>query len=287
MLSGVPNFVYTIGYTNASWTLKADLVCDVRRAAAGPPGRSAAPAASYRCGTRSVGERPFMDFTSGYVLRALDRLPRQGDRAPWMLKQNYLTDLRTIRRGPDRRRGADRLARGPHRMRGLTRRRVVPRRPLARRCTMGFDDKAKNKGEDLKGGQGGRGAVTGDETSRTRARATRPSPPAQAGRREASRTPPATSRTASRSSRCRHDWCTGRPFPAPARHCVPSCALRPPRAPARQPGAPTRDRRVTQQSARGCERWGPVSYAGKAARPVLPRACSPAPSPDRTSPFLW
>ena len=46
-----------------------------------------------------VAEIPFMDFQSGYVLRALDRLPKQGDRAPWRLKQNYLTDVRTIRRG--------------------------------------------------------------------------------------------------------------------------------------------------------------------------------------------
>ncbi|MGZ6892311.1 MAG: hypothetical protein ACXVGM_19960, partial [Oryzihumus sp.] len=46
-----------------------------------------------------VGELPLMDFSSGYILRALDGLPVQGDRAPWLLKQNYLTDLRTIRRG--------------------------------------------------------------------------------------------------------------------------------------------------------------------------------------------
>ena len=51
------------------------------------------PSDRYRCAA------PFMDFQSGYVLRALDRLPKQGDRTPWRLKQNYLTDLRTIRRG--------------------------------------------------------------------------------------------------------------------------------------------------------------------------------------------
>jgi monooxygenase len=98
MLSGVPNFVYTVGYTNASWTLKADLVSDyvvrllqhLDRTGA----RSVVPVREP-----DVGERPFMDFTSGYVLRALDMMPRQGDRAPWRLKQNYLTDLRMIRRG--------------------------------------------------------------------------------------------------------------------------------------------------------------------------------------------
>jgi monooxygenase len=98
MLSGVPNFVYTIGYTNASWTLKADLVSTyvvrllehLDRTGA----RSAVPLRQA-----GVAELPFMDFRSGYVLRALDRLPKQGDRPPWRLKQNYLTDLRTIKRG--------------------------------------------------------------------------------------------------------------------------------------------------------------------------------------------
>jgi monooxygenase len=40
-----------------------------------------------------------MDFTPGYVLRALDYLPKSGHVAPWRLKQNYLLDLRLIRRG--------------------------------------------------------------------------------------------------------------------------------------------------------------------------------------------
>ena len=98
MLSGVPNFVFTVGYTNASWTLKADLVSEyvvrLLRHLDEIGARSVVPVREP-----DVEERPFMDFTSGYVLRALDRLPRQGDRAPWRLKQNYLTDLRTIRRG--------------------------------------------------------------------------------------------------------------------------------------------------------------------------------------------
>ena len=97
MVSGLPNFAFTIGYTNASWTLKADLV-----------GEYVVRLLDHldRKGLRSVvpvkdpevGERPFMDLASGYIQRALDHLPRQGDRAPWMLKQNYLVDIRTIRR---------------------------------------------------------------------------------------------------------------------------------------------------------------------------------------------
>ena len=48
----------------------------------------------------SVTEEPLLDFTSGYVLRSLDQLPKQGSKEPWKLRQNYVLDLRTIRRGP-------------------------------------------------------------------------------------------------------------------------------------------------------------------------------------------
>jgi hypothetical protein len=47
-----------------------------------------------------VQERPFLDFTSGYVQRALGRLPRQGDRAPWRVNQDYWADRRALRHGP-------------------------------------------------------------------------------------------------------------------------------------------------------------------------------------------
>jgi monooxygenase len=46
-----------------------------------------------------IEERPLMDFTPGYVRRALDYLPKAGSRTPWRLKQNYLLDLRLIRHG--------------------------------------------------------------------------------------------------------------------------------------------------------------------------------------------
>ncbi|MFA6298735.1 MAG: NAD(P)/FAD-dependent oxidoreductase [Nocardioides sp.] len=98
MLSGVPNFAYTIGYTNASWTLKADLVADyVCRLLAHLDEHGLRTVVPER--DPAVQERPFMDFSAGYVVRALDVLPKQGDRAPWLLKQNYVTDVRTIRRG--------------------------------------------------------------------------------------------------------------------------------------------------------------------------------------------
>ncbi|MFT4084175.1 MAG: NAD(P)/FAD-dependent oxidoreductase [Nocardioides sp.] len=100
MLSGVPNFAYTIGYTNASWTLKADLVSDyVCRLLAHMDSRGYREARVER--DPAVGERPFMDLASGYIQRALDLMPAQGDRAPWRLKQNYLTDLRVMGRPVD------------------------------------------------------------------------------------------------------------------------------------------------------------------------------------------
>jgi monooxygenase len=97
MLSGVPNFAFTIGYTNASWTLKADLVAEyvsrLLRHLDEHGHRSVVPVAEA-----GIGQQPFMDFSSGYVLRSLGNLPKQGDRAPWRLRQNYLHDVRTIRR---------------------------------------------------------------------------------------------------------------------------------------------------------------------------------------------
>jgi hypothetical protein len=47
-----------------------------------------------------LAPEPIIDFSSGYVLRALDRLPRQGHVVPWKLYQNYIRDLWTIRRSP-------------------------------------------------------------------------------------------------------------------------------------------------------------------------------------------
>jgi len=98
MLSGVPNMAFTVGYTNASWTLKADLtseyVCRLLNHMAAHRYRRCVPEVDP-----SVGEQPLLDFTSGYVLRSLDEFPKQGSKEPWKLRQNYLLDIGTIRRG--------------------------------------------------------------------------------------------------------------------------------------------------------------------------------------------
>lgn len=98
MLSGVPNLAFTVGYTNASWTLKADLtseyVCRLLNHMAAHGYSRCAPEVDP-----SVTEEPLLDFTSGYVLRSLDQFPKQGSKEPWKLRQNYVFDIRAIRRG--------------------------------------------------------------------------------------------------------------------------------------------------------------------------------------------
>lgn len=96
MLSGMPNMAYTFGYTNASWTLKADLtatyVCRLLRHMRSHGYTIATPRRDS-----TVGEQRFLDFTSGYVVRALDLLPKQGSMRPWKVYQNYLLDLVSLR----------------------------------------------------------------------------------------------------------------------------------------------------------------------------------------------
>jgi len=99
MLTHMPNMAFTIGYTNASWTLKADLVSEFVCRVLKYMDANGFDTVEPQHPGDSVHERPLMDFTPGYVLRALDYLPKAGHVAPWRLKQNYLLDLRLIRRG--------------------------------------------------------------------------------------------------------------------------------------------------------------------------------------------
>lgn len=98
MLSGVPNLALVVGYTNASWTLKADLtdkyVCRLINFMDQHGYDYCTPKADP-----TVQNTPFLDLNSGYVQRALEHLPKQGDRAPWKLYQNYLFDLLKLRYG--------------------------------------------------------------------------------------------------------------------------------------------------------------------------------------------
>ena len=97
MFSGVPNLAMAFGYTNASWTLKCELtaqyVCRLLRhmdmrgyRVASPHNRNA-----------TTDRLPLVNFTSGYVQRALDNLPSQGTKHPWRVYQNYLMDILVMR----------------------------------------------------------------------------------------------------------------------------------------------------------------------------------------------
>jgi monooxygenase len=98
LLSDVPNMAMAWGYTNASWTLKADLtagyVCRLLRYMDRHGYKVAMPRRDP-----AMLPRPFLTFSSGYVQRALAILPKQGTQRPWRVHQNYLLDLLHIRYG--------------------------------------------------------------------------------------------------------------------------------------------------------------------------------------------
>ena len=95
MLSGIPNMAFIIGYTNASWTLKADLVCQyVVRMLAHMDKTGARTVVPRR--DPAMTEEPFMDFAAGYVLRSIDEFPKQGADEPWKLRQNWFKDRKVF-----------------------------------------------------------------------------------------------------------------------------------------------------------------------------------------------
>jgi cation diffusion facilitator CzcD-associated flavoprotein CzcO len=98
MLDGVPNLMLTFGYTNASWTLKADLTSAFLCRVLAHMDRAGLPVATPRI-DGPVDVQPLFEFTSGYVQRAVAGLPRQGRRKPWRLYQNYVLDWLMLRRG--------------------------------------------------------------------------------------------------------------------------------------------------------------------------------------------
>ena len=99
MFSDVPNFASSFGYTNASWTLKADLTCNYVCRLLNYMDAHGVRQCTPRNRDPLLGAEPFLDFTSGYVQRAIDKLPKQGTRAPWKLYQNYALDIVTLKYG--------------------------------------------------------------------------------------------------------------------------------------------------------------------------------------------
>ncbi len=102
MFTGVPNFAATMGYTNASWTLKADLAATYVCRLLNHMRRHGYAVACAEPPDPSLPTLPWLDLSSGYVMRSLESLPRQGQHAPWRLYHNYLLDLVMLRYGPVR-----------------------------------------------------------------------------------------------------------------------------------------------------------------------------------------
>ena len=100
MLSGVPNLALTLGYTNASWTLKGDLVANYVCRLLSYMDEWGYSQCTPRAPGPSLPLTPFLDLAAGYVMRSIDELPKQGPRAPWRLHQNYPRDVAMLRYGP-------------------------------------------------------------------------------------------------------------------------------------------------------------------------------------------
>ncbi|SFO54177.1 Predicted flavoprotein CzcO associated with the cation diffusion facilitator CzcD [Variovorax sp. OK605] len=100
MFSDVPNLASSFGYTNASWTLKSDLTAAYVCRLLNHMERSGWTQCTPRNTDPALKPQPWLDFTSGYVLRAMARFPKQGARSPWRAHQNYARDLLSLRFGP-------------------------------------------------------------------------------------------------------------------------------------------------------------------------------------------
>ena len=99
MYSDVPNMASSFGYTNASWTLKSDLTCGYVCRLLNTMRKRGLRQATPRVGDTMLVPAPFLDFSSGYVTRAMEKFPKQGSKTPWRVHQNYARDLLALRYG--------------------------------------------------------------------------------------------------------------------------------------------------------------------------------------------
>jgi monooxygenase len=99
MLGGVPNYAFTVGYPNASWTLKADLVSEYVCRLLTHMDEHGYSVCVPTNDDPSVTEEPLLTLTAGYVQRSVHEFPKQGSKAPWRLGMSYAQDLVTLRHG--------------------------------------------------------------------------------------------------------------------------------------------------------------------------------------------
>lgn len=97
MLEDVPNLAFAFGYTNASWTLKAELTCDYVAKVLNRMRETGFRQATPSRPEETVASIPLLPLTSGYVQRAAAQFPKQGDSFPWQVHQSYPRDFRAMR----------------------------------------------------------------------------------------------------------------------------------------------------------------------------------------------
>ncbi|MDP9043501.1 MAG: NAD(P)/FAD-dependent oxidoreductase [Pseudomonadota bacterium] len=100
MLSGVPNLAFCVGYTNASWTLRADLASRYVTRLINFMDRKRYRSCMPTCDASTMRPQPLIGLRSGYVLRAVESLPKQGATSPWRMAQNYYIDWMNLRCRP-------------------------------------------------------------------------------------------------------------------------------------------------------------------------------------------
>jgi monooxygenase len=96
MFSGVPNLALSMGYTNASWTLKCDLTCGYVTRLLNHMAKRGYTQCCPRVLDANLPKEPMLDFSSGYVQRSIGKFPKQSTKAPWRLYQNYILDIFTL-----------------------------------------------------------------------------------------------------------------------------------------------------------------------------------------------
>ncbi|HEY6396600.1 MAG TPA: NAD(P)/FAD-dependent oxidoreductase, partial [Solirubrobacteraceae bacterium] len=100
MLSGIPNFAFAFGYTNSSWTLKVDLVCEHLCRILAHMDQCGHNTVTATPDEPTLETRPFLNLNAGYVKRSVDQFPKQGSHGPWTVEMSYAADRARLRRGP-------------------------------------------------------------------------------------------------------------------------------------------------------------------------------------------
>ncbi len=97
--SDIPNMASTFGYINASWTLRVDLNCEYVCRLLNHMQETGTDQCTPRLrpSDRDMPQRPWIDgFSSGYMQRMMPKMPKQGDRAPWLNTQRYSEDKKLL-----------------------------------------------------------------------------------------------------------------------------------------------------------------------------------------------